>query len=43
MRLNYGNEPLNYEFIENLDYPETEVLIQFPKNPEHGDIIEELR
>ena len=25
------------EIIAKLNYPETDVLIQLPKNPEHGD------
>ena len=30
------------EIIASLDYPETDVLIQLPKNPEHGDFATNL-
>ena len=30
------------EIIASLDYPATDVLIQLPKNPEHGDFATNL-
>ena len=30
------------DIIFNLDYPETDVLIQLPKNPAHGDFTTNL-